>query len=161
MNTRERAKALRKAMKERGITSHQVSVRSEYFSLGSSISVTIKDPDISLAVIRELALEHSRIDRDQRSGEILSGCNRYVSVQIGWDAKKKLADRWLDRVKDAAAQVKTGHFVKVKNTSYLVSRSRETGALELWDNGFICQCNSEEELAANIGERMVDGLWNQ
>ena len=78
--TTEAAKTIRAALKMRGITSRQVSVRSDLYSLGSTIRVTIKDAAVSFDVVKEIAQGHQRVSRCEITGEILGGGNRYVTV---------------------------------------------------------------------------------
>lgn len=87
----EHAKQIRKTLKAAGISSKQVSVRSESYSMGSSINITIRDLSVPYAVVKAAASEHERIDRDE-NGEILSGCNRYVSIDLDHDAVKAIAE---------------------------------------------------------------------
>lgn len=75
------AKTIRTNLKKLyGITSRQVSVRSESFSGGSSISISINDPSVDAKEVKNLAEGHESISRCEMTGEILSGCNRYVNV---------------------------------------------------------------------------------
>lgn len=78
----EAAKIIRKRIKdELGANSKQVSVRSSSYSMGSSISVRIKDPSVNYAAVEAIANRQESISRCEYSGEILSGGNRYVSVE--------------------------------------------------------------------------------
>lgn len=80
------AKTIRTNLKKLyGITSRQVSVRSDSFSGGSSIDIAINDPAVDAKEVKNLANGHESISRCEASGEILSGCNRYVSV--GYSSK--------------------------------------------------------------------------
>ncbi len=76
----EAAKALRTALKAHGIKSTQVSVRSDSYSMGSSITVVVKDLSVDFRLVKKLAEEHSKIRRCEVSGDILGGGNRYVDV---------------------------------------------------------------------------------
>lgn len=80
------AKQIRAALKtEMGLISRDVSVRSSIFSMGSSIDVTIKRLDVSIAKVEEIANRAKIIHRDQ-FGDILGGGNRYVSVDYAHGA---------------------------------------------------------------------------
>jgi len=74
-----------------GWSSRKVSVRADYFSMGSSIDVTIKDPTVDYRVVEAVAKGQSRVRRDEYSGEILSGGNRYVSVRYSPEADEAQA----------------------------------------------------------------------
>jgi hypothetical protein len=77
------AATIRAAIKERwGLSSRQVSVRAEEYSMGSSVNVRVKAAGAPLAAIEELARSVAeRIRRDDATGEILSGGNRFVFVE--------------------------------------------------------------------------------
>ena len=56
LTTTEHAAVIRNTLKrDHGWTSRQVSIRAEYFSLGSSITVIVKDPAIPLPVVKAIA----------------------------------------------------------------------------------------------------------
>lgn len=74
-----------------GITSRQVSVRCASFSMGSSLDVTINDPAVDIREVRNIADSKEKIDRCEYSGEILSGCNRYLDVKYGRKAAEAFA----------------------------------------------------------------------
>jgi len=79
MSAKDKAAAIRSILKGKGWGSKEISVRSENFSMGSAVNVTIKSPWIAKKVVEEIAEGFSRIHRDE-SGEILSGSNCYVHV---------------------------------------------------------------------------------
>ncbi|MDE2098352.1 MAG: hypothetical protein KGL39_13950 [Patescibacteria group bacterium] len=87
MNTTESARIIRTELKKLGITSRQVSVRTDYYSMGSAIRITVKDPAVSLHQVTEIAQPHEDIDRDSVTGEILSGGNTYVTVEYDMDVR--------------------------------------------------------------------------
>lgn len=91
----EDAAKIRAALKAQGITSRQVSVKSESFSMGSSIDITIKVPGISKSRVEEIANNYERISRDDATGEILSGGNRYVTVNFDWKLLNETAQEFL------------------------------------------------------------------
>lgn len=80
------AKHIHEALKAAGISSRQVSVRSDSFSGGSAIHVKVRDLAVDVALVTEIAKGSERIDRCEFSGDILSGCNRYVTVDLDSDA---------------------------------------------------------------------------
>lgn len=80
--TAEVAKELRLALKtELGLGPREVSVRTDNYSLGSSIDVTIKVPGILKDKVEEIAKRFARIQYDHATGEILCGGNRNVHVE--------------------------------------------------------------------------------
>lgn len=93
VSTADHAKQIRTTLKkEHGWTGQDVSVRTHNYSMGSSIYVTIKKRGIDKLLVEKIAKGHERISRCEYSGEILSGGNRFVSVDYDWeflDAIKK------------------------------------------------------------------------
>jgi hypothetical protein len=81
----EDAKRVRQAIRQRwGLTSRRVSVQREEFAGGSAVRLTAKAAGVPLAAVARLAEQIAeRISRDERTGEILSGGNRYVTSS--WD----------------------------------------------------------------------------
>lgn len=79
------AREIRKAYKAAGI---RASVRSKSYSGGSSIRVTLNSGSYPEA--KRIAYGAQRIDRCEYSGEILSGCNRYVFIDLSDDYCYKL-----------------------------------------------------------------------
>jgi len=74
MNPTEQVRSELKALK---ITPKMVSVRAT----ANGMNVVIKSRGI-FAVVNAAANKHSRVDRCHASGEILNGCNYYVSVEF-------------------------------------------------------------------------------
>ncbi len=97
MSTKERAAAIRKALKAEGWNARQVSVRTDYYSMGSSIYATIRDASVDTARVTEIAEAlGERIDRDQW-GEILGGGNTFVHVDHSSDVRAELRSRYFGR----------------------------------------------------------------
>ena len=103
MQTKEHAAEIRKALKSKGITSKQVSVRTSLYSMGSSIRATVKDPGIEIETVREIAESHQRVRYCEASGEILSGGNMFVFVDYSSDAENTRAEKFREPVEAAAA----------------------------------------------------------
>lgn len=92
--SKQDAASIRKSLKALGITSRQVSVRST----AGSIFCTIKDPAVKLATVEEIARSYQHIDRDERTGDILSGGNTFVTVEYADEALAPIADRVLPQL---------------------------------------------------------------
>lgn len=76
------AKQIRGALKsELGLTQRDVSVRAQSYSMGSSIKVRLRSNKATLAQVEAIANKHQDVHYDEASGEILSGGNRFVSVE--------------------------------------------------------------------------------
>ena len=69
MTSTEKAKAIRAALKEAGITSKQVSVRHRYCGYSSSYHITIKDGNVSELQIKDICKRFESVDYDERTGE--------------------------------------------------------------------------------------------
>lgn len=85
----EAAKAIRQQIKcELGLTARQVSVRSDSYSMGSSIDVRIKTAEAAKHFdrIEQIASGKESVSRCEVTHEILNGGNRYVHVEIAQSA---------------------------------------------------------------------------
>jgi len=82
---------LRAALKRAGFTSKQVTVRRDAYSMGSTLYVTIRDLSIPKSKIEEIAGAFEIVRRCERSGEILSGGNRYLDVSYEDNALRAYA----------------------------------------------------------------------
>ena len=106
MDTADHAKAIRTALKGQKITGRQVSVRTDRYSMGSSIRITIKDAAVSKDAVEAIAAEHEDVRRDEH-GEILNGGNRFVFVDYDYDALVPVRDAIRDDVIDICIRVTT------------------------------------------------------
>ena len=158
MTTTEHAAEIRATLKrEHGWTSRQVSVRANYFSMGSSIDVVVKDPAVPLPIVKAVAEKAERIDRDEMTGEILSGGNRYVSVHYGHEAQEIIARRYADPVQRAVNKVTPGSNVleAVEGTGFFVGRPNEH-RITLWDDDrYLTEGSTVEQVAGTIGNLIV------
>ena len=89
--TKDAAAEVRAALKAKGWNARAVSVRTDYYSGGSSLDVTIRDPRVPLAVVERIAKGSERIHRCEITGETLAGSNRYVSVRYTPEATAALS----------------------------------------------------------------------
>lgn len=130
------ADRLRAKLKAAGYNARRVTVRHDHYSMGSSIDVTIRDPDVGRDTIKALASEFERVDRCEITGEILSGGNRYLDVKYSGKATATLRDR-VRRVVMAAIEkakaIDPGQLVPV-NDDWLIGRPTDNRhGLRLWD----------------------------
>jgi hypothetical protein len=160
MNATEYAAQIRSTLKvKHGWTSRQVSVRAEYFSMGSSIEVTVKDPAIPLPVVKAIAEGAESIRRCEVSGEILSGGNRYVSVRYSHEAQQTIGARYLEAVQRAVEAVTpdSSRLEPIGDTGFLVGRPN-AWLLTLWgpdSAGCLGQHNGPQSIAETIGALIV------
>ncbi len=130
MTATESAAMIRKALKrDHGWTGRQVSVRSEYYSMGSSIHVRIKDPSVNPALVRKVAGCHQRVRRCEISGEILSGGNMFVNVSWDHDVLRTMSAQYLDAVETAERAITHASIVPVDGTPFGVGLDN---GLHLW-----------------------------
>jgi hypothetical protein len=160
MNATEYAAQIRQTLKKsHGWSSRQVSVRAEYFSMGSSIDVTVKDPTIPLPVVKAIAEGAESIRRCEASGEILSGGNRYVSVKYSHEAQQTIGARYMESVQRAVDAVTPGssRLESIEDTGFLVGRPN-AWLLTLWgpdSAGCLGQHNGPQSIAETIGALIV------
>lgn len=158
IGTTERAALIRAELKKRhGWKQTDVSVRARHYSLGSSIDISIKNPAVPLAAVKEIAVEHESIDRDA-SGEILSGGNRFVSVGYSSEAREALAAQWLPAVQAAAEELansdNASYLFPVEGTAFLIGCGRHglRCGFSLWkDGGHEAEVSDLKEAATVIG----------
>ena len=163
-NTTDRAAQIRQALKTRhGWTSRDVSVRADYYSMGSSIHVTIKNADVTLAAVKAVAEAHESISRCELTGEILSGGNRYVHVSYARAAADVLRARMIGVVEQAAAVLATAGentLIDLEGTPYLLGRGRHGYGFAIWkrdSGGHQCETQDVNDAALYV----AIGGWNQ
>jgi len=164
MTTTARAAAIRAAYKAKGWTSRDISVRSESFSMGSAIRVSLKNPDVPFGWAKDIASAHERIDRCHASGEILSGCNRYVSVGYSVEAEEAIKARYAP-VLDAAASELAAHerevsaralgmrssaLMPIGDTGYLLGNGTNGWGFSLWKDSHIRTGTTPADLATAL-----------
>jgi len=66
---------------ELGYNSRQVSVRENPGGLSTSITVRLKEPNLDFDQIEQIAERHVKVDRCERTQEILGGGNTFVFVE--------------------------------------------------------------------------------
>ena len=80
MTNKELGNAIRKELKNNGITNKDVSVRVRDSLYDTVVNITIKNPLVSLSKVEAITDKFEEIDRDERTFEILQGGNTYVFV---------------------------------------------------------------------------------
>ena len=76
----ETAQKMNDALKKAGFNRRQVTVRHRRALYDDDYQIKVRDPKVSLLQIEEIVGEFESIRYDEYSGEILEGCNNYVSV---------------------------------------------------------------------------------
>lgn len=78
MTNKELGNKIRKALKEAGFASKDVSVRVKDCGYSTSVDLTIKNPLIRYTEVEEVAERFNSYERDEKTGEILEGGNTYI-----------------------------------------------------------------------------------
>lgn len=158
MTTKEHAAAIRAAYKAKGWTARDISVRIDTYSMGSSIDVRVKNPDVNFAEAESIAKGAERISRCEISGEILSGCNRYVSVSYSHEAADAIQARYADALTAAAgalrADLSDNSLHPIGRTGFLLGRGSNGYGFSLWREGHITQANEALHLATALHTRL-------
>ena len=157
LTTTEHAAAIRNTLKrEHGWTGRQVSIRAEHFSMGSAIDIVVKDPVIPLPVVNAVAEHAECISRDERTGEILGGGNRYVSVKYSHEALVVIGRRYADAIQRAANMVEIGStsLQRIDGPPFFLGRPHAF-RLTLWEDTYISEAGDVDRLAETVGGLMV------
>lgn len=81
MSNKELSQLIRKELKENGFTSKDVSVRVRASLYDTAVNITVKNPLVRLSEVKKIAKKFSEVEYDERTMEILAGCNVYVHCQ--------------------------------------------------------------------------------
>ena len=80
MTIKEKGAAIRAELKKLGYNSRQVSVKTGYCGYSDFAHITIKDLQADFQAVEKACTKFKSIDYDKYSGEILEGCNTYITV---------------------------------------------------------------------------------
>jgi len=147
-----KAQTVRAELKANGINSRQVSVRTDNYSMGSSIDVTIRDADIDPEQVVPIAHKVERIDRCEITGDILNGGNTYVHVQYTEDAKAERCAELAAQITELMPTLEAGSnsLLPIGDTEYSLGAGDWDGMYTIWSDHFIQQGTTAMELAAAI-----------
>ena len=160
--TTDAAKAIREELKAAGIKARSVSVRSDLYSMGSTIRILVKDAGVSLAVVKAIAAKHERIDRDSATGEILSGGNRFIDVEYAREVTAALAAPFLPTLlampADGTAVELTGEFRAVALRPHWNPNDERVIIFRAGDFDHpVVHCHGREFAARQLGILMAEG----
>jgi hypothetical protein len=105
--TTDAAKEIRNEYKKLGWSSRMISVKSDIYSMGSSINVRAKHPAVDIEKAKEIAENYQKVDRCPVTQEILSGGNMYVFAD--GDSKAiagYFVEQWGERAEKLIEQLK-------------------------------------------------------
>jgi len=162
ISTADHAARIRATLKAKHkITSRQVSIRSDNYSMGSAIRITVNDPTVSAKLVEGIAAPSESIDRDQFV-DILSGGNRFVTVRYSDDALAVIGGRYLAVVQAAADELatlpdKSSSLIPIAGTPFLLGCPQNWG-YSLWetDHGHKQQANDVQGIARALGCLMLE-----
>lgn len=151
-----KAAEIRKALKAIGYTSKHVSVRSESYSMGSSINIKIKRDGVNRAEVERIANTGSRVHYCESSGEILSGGNRFVFVDVDDSACAVYSAAYLPRIAALKDEGNGGDscecgdvIVTLCNREYRILARSKSGSLRMVGCGFDAR-SAAHQAAVNI-----------
>lgn len=161
--TTDHAADIRKALKAQGWTSRDVSVRADYYSMGSSIRIIIKNAAVPMHVVERIAKGHEVIHYDHYVGEILSGANRFVDVRYSSDAIAQLAAPLMPALQAAEAELLTADdnaLIPVAGTPFCLgfdgNHYGTRRGRSLWRDGHIQSANEIAHLAGTAAIKMQE-----
>lgn len=109
MTNKELGAKIRSELKAAGYPARAISVRVNYCGYSTSVSVTIKDINISLSDVEKIVNKYKDIDYDERSGEILMGGNTYVSVRYDYDLLDAEREKYMAEAQEIIDNNKQPH----------------------------------------------------
>lgn len=88
-------KEIRTELKKKGYNNNQVSVREKRGGYDRSFVLTVRDRAVNIQEVKEIAKSFESVSRCERSYEVLSGGNCWVSVEMSEKVQKELAEKYL------------------------------------------------------------------
>ena len=160
----DQCKLLRTAYKKRGWTRTAIAVRNSSYSMGSSMRVEIKRPDLvtDYAEAERLANAGERVRRCEFSGEILSGGNRYVYFDFSDDALAMIAAPFLAAstaaMEKAEAEERDGYLTAVEGTDFHVQI--DGWDVKIWgDSTLAFTINKHDKVEQSVAQQIGVGLF--
>jgi hypothetical protein len=119
-------------LKAAGYNSKQVSVRSNPAGYSTSIKITIRDPMVVYSAVEEIERKYTRIDRDERSYEILSGGNTFVDTKLTDEVRESWSANYLPLITKAISELKDEqHGVRI-DARFTIFRNNRND-FKVWD----------------------------
>lgn len=135
MSNKEAGATVRKALKAAGFATRDISVRVRDAGYNTSVRVTVKNPRISLKAVEQVTRQFSEVDRDERTGEILQGCNVYVFTEYADGIFDELGAAYLEDAKRIIAATldenRTDCTVCRRGADYLTTYADNCGRIGL------------------------------
>lgn len=119
----DKAKEIRKELKNMGINARMVSVTTRDAGYEERIDIKIKSPAVDIEKVKAVALHFEEIDRDERTGEILAGGNTFVFVRYTDSAFDDVAERFTERAQQLIEQAQQTGLAVVQDQIYLADNA--------------------------------------
>jgi hypothetical protein len=120
------------ALKAAGYNTKQVSVRNRPGGLETSLTLTIRDPSVNYTVVEQIGRIHKRIDRDERTHEILAGGNTYIHTHLTDEVRKSWSANYLPLITKGISELQDEqHGVRIDPRFTIFRDSRND--LKVWD----------------------------
>ena len=103
MTNKELSAQIKKDLKEAGYKAREISVKVRDAGYDTAVHCTVKVPTISRKAVEEIVKRYEEIDRDERTGEILQGCNIYAFVEYDYGVFDDVAQQFQDLAAQALA----------------------------------------------------------
>lgn len=152
-------KEIRKELKSQlGYNSRQVSVSSRYYG---SITFTVRDANVDLEKVKQFSYQYESIRRCEVSGDILSGGNTFVDVQVSETVEAIWAEDYIEDVAVAVALLKAGEqSVKVIEGYTLFVNDYNGMQLVKWNSNGIGQTVGNYWICNDSVKRMAIQIRN-
>lgn len=99
MTNRETSLNIRRELKESGYNTRDFRISVKDSGYNTVIKIIIKNPHINRKDIKSLLIKYEQIDRDERSGEILDGCNTYLFISYEYGVFNEVSQTWASTAK--------------------------------------------------------------
>jgi len=143
---KEKAQELRKELKAIGISNKDVSVRVKPCTYSEVMDVKIKNLDVDIRKVQELAMKYEEINRDEFSGEILSGGNDFVFVDYDFQILQEDSKKYISVAEEILKnELKSGEGITISKT--------DKYELVFWKN------QPNQIIVYSKGFEMFDGKW--
>ena len=106
MDIAKEAQELRIKFKELGWSRNDISVTISRYSMGQSLSATIKPTTPHYRTVEKLIDVIEDIERCEQTGEIMSGCNTYCDLYVDDNVREETAAPYKEHILKALEDVK-------------------------------------------------------
>jgi len=136
MDNKELSRSIVNSLKAAGIKRRAYSIKCEYCGYSSAATITVKDLHIKLSDIENAVNSFEKIDRDERTGEILEGGNTYVFIDYDYDMMENAISEKLElanSLRNKALENNNEGFLLAENNSVKVILFAVDGIAYMFD----------------------------